>query len=338
MYLMLNLTKANKLIEQIAASNEFITPVTLDDFELFQSFFDKEPHSYGNSWTYVTQGVYGIGPNNLGYKYYDGENLSMICVYPKIEDPETNVFYWIRPMGKDVVEKIVKFSEEILKKHNVYSYVKKLFKKDFERISSKGFSVVDKFPWHSLAPSEDDTFPEQILDIKKTLRAFEEESKRKNVRKSYIKSLKIESEKKVSLSDSNFEEDAWIISEEYFKSSNIRGSKTNFSSKYDYYNLIFQNNSDNNLKKGVLYLDDAPYGYYFGEKNASGYFSLYAMLTLWNKIDYLSDYIVQYILNELSNTSKYFNFGGSEEIGMHKFKKKYLPVKSQKMYWATNFS
>ncbi len=104
---MVDLSEVNKILDEIASSDPRISPVTLDDYALFQRFFDKEDkHTYGNSWTYVTQGVYGVGPNNLGYKYYDGDRLSIVALYPRIENPNVDMFYWIRPMGRGV-EKII---------------------------------------------------------------------------------------------------------------------------------------------------------------------------------------------------------------------------------------
>ena len=58
------LKQANNIIKEIAAENEYITPISPADHVLFEGMFDKEDqHTYGNSWIYVTQGTYGIGPN-----------------------------------------------------------------------------------------------------------------------------------------------------------------------------------------------------------------------------------------------------------------------------------
>ncbi len=57
---MKDLAKANKLIADIAAKDKRITPITPKDEKLFAEFLKKEPHTYGNSWIYVTQGDYTV--------------------------------------------------------------------------------------------------------------------------------------------------------------------------------------------------------------------------------------------------------------------------------------
>jgi len=72
---MRDLKKANQLISEIARENKYISPVSLKDFDLFQRFFKREPHTYGNSWTYVVQGKYGIGPYGFGTNFISQKRL-----------------------------------------------------------------------------------------------------------------------------------------------------------------------------------------------------------------------------------------------------------------------
>ncbi len=328
---MLNLKQANKLIEQIASDNEHITPVTLNDFELFQRFFEKEPHTYGNSWTYVTQGVYGIGPDNLGYKYYDGENLSMVCVYPKIEDSETNVFYWIRPMGKDILDKIIAVSGEVKENFGLNIMVKKLFEDQYNHLLQNGFQSTSEFPWHSQVPSEDDTFPEQIVDVQKTLVLSKTISKKKHLRKSIVRVDQLKSNKNVEIFTDKNEEDMWNITKEFFHSDLIKSRELNLSTEYDYYNMIFSNPGRTNLQRALIKVDGSPLGYFVLEK-LGDYSNLYALIILRDRIKYLVDFAMIYILDNLD--TKYLNLGGSEEEGIHNFKQKYLPLSENKMYWC----
>ena len=68
-----------------------ITPIIIDDFELFKVFFnnDKCKISYGNSWIYITQACRGLG---LGYKYYDKDILVPIGKYKEH-------YVVVRPLG-----------------------------------------------------------------------------------------------------------------------------------------------------------------------------------------------------------------------------------------------
>lgn len=330
-----NLTVANQLIQQIAAEDQRITPITPDDFNLFQHFFTQEPHTYGNSWTYVTQGLYGIGKNNLGYKFYDGKNLSAVCVYPKIENPNIYVFYWIRPMGKTIINIISNFAQSLLIKNLLPTYTKKIFKNQHDLLLKNGFSDVKFFPWHSACPSEDDTYPEQIYDVKYTLNLLEKPPRTSNIRKSYRKSKLIEKNHHVKIHQKNFNANAWKLTQDFFNSDYIQTKKINVSSKFDYYNPIFNNPIRSSLEKKVVYIDNVPLGYYIAEKQNEDYSSIYALIILRDKIQYLSDFL---IFNCLENCkTNYLNIGGSEESGIHKFKLKFKPTKEVKTYWATNY-
>lgn len=331
---MKNLITANKIINEIAKANKNITPVTLSDLPLFQSFFDREPHTYGNSWTYVTQGVYGIGPNNLGYKYYDGKNLSMVCVYPKIEQPDVNVFYWIRPMGTDILEIISDISGQIKNIFSVPSYVKKLFKNQYDILLQNGFTGIEKFPWHTLSWEEDDTFPEQIVDVNKTVGLSKTLSRKKHLRKSYVRTLQLNSEYDIKISTKNFEKITWDLTRDFFESKIIKDKKSFLSNENDYYNMIFANNNNSKVLRGYVSVNNRPLGYYVMEEQSSSYTSLYALIVLRDKLKFLVDLLLLEILKSIK--TPYLNMGGSEDDGIHEFKKKFYPVNELDMFWVTN--
>jgi hypothetical protein len=329
---MSSIDQANKIIEKIATENKYITPITLQDIELFEKFFIGGKHTYGNSWSYVTQGVYGIGPNKLGYKYYDGENLSVICVYPKIENNSEFVFYWIRPMGKTIFEKIVNIADELLIKYKIKTYVKKIFIDEYNFLISNGFHDIKDCPWHRSVISEDDTYPEQIIDVKNTVELAHTLPTRKHLRKSLIRVNQLKEKFEIKKDNNNFNNIAWDLTKEFFHSELILKKELNLSTEYDYFNMIFQNPDRSGLYKQIIYVNNNPIGYYILERNNEDYVSLYALIVLRHKLKF----IVDYILLDMFETSptKYINMGGSEDEGIHKFKLKYMPLKEQKMHWA----
>jgi hypothetical protein len=333
--MVLSLKKANLLIKEIASENSFFSPITLSDLPLFNKFFKKEPHTYGNSWTYVTQGMYGLGANNLGYKYYDGKNLAAVAVYPKIDQPEINVFYWVRPMGPKILDIISLSAKNLLKKKGIPTYVKKIFKKQYQYLLKKGFKSTKSFPWHSTCPSEDDTYPELIFDVQKTLSLLSAPPRTSNIRKSYRKAVSIEKKNKVVINDVNFNRKAWKITKSFFSSEFIKKKKTNVSNEYDYYNPIFNNNQRKSLIKNIFYVNDVPLGYYIAEKQNRLYTSIYALIVLRDKIQYLTDYALFTLLKNCP--TKYINIGGSEDEGIHNFKKKFKPSFQIEMCWATYY-
>ena len=283
---MKNLSAANKLMIKIAETNKHLTPVTPDDLPLFQKFFQKEPHTYGNSWTYVTQGVYGIGPQNLGYKYYDGKNLSMVCVYPKIEQPKINVFYWIRPMGPNILDKILDISKENLSDYKLPTYAKKIFKNQFDYLKKGGFTDTKNFPWHTLSPSEDDSHAEQIYDVNKTMRQLSIRSNTSSLKRLYNKIPKITEKYSISITDNNFQSKSWFVSRKFFHSEYIRSNKKNLSDEFDYYNMIFFNHRRKNLVRKIVLSNNLPVGFYVIEKQNELYSSIYALITLRDKLKF----------------------------------------------------
>jgi hypothetical protein len=331
---MKNLDTANKILIEIAKNNQNITPVTLDDLPLFQNCFAKEPHTYGNSWTYVTQGVYGIGPNNLGYKYYDGTNLSMICVYPKIEQPDLNVFYWIRPMGPGILDVIAEISNKLYQQFSLPTYVKKIFSDQYDSLLKKGFVSIDKFPWHKYSPTEDDTFPEQIHNVRNLYMKIKS-MHRSSMKRIFMNSDKLTKRYAIEINDTNFKNTAWQIAQDFFNSEYIKLKKTNLSQAADYYNMIFNNPDRSTFTRQVVYSNKQPVGFFVVEKQNEKYSNFYALILLRHKLKFLADYIWLDIFKNLQ--TPYLNTGGSEDEGIHKFKLKFLPETEQRMYWATNF-
>ncbi|HOU75554.1 MAG TPA: hypothetical protein PK957_00320 [Candidatus Dojkabacteria bacterium] len=328
------LEKANELLLQIVKRYPNISPVSLDDYDLFQSFFAKEKqHTYGNTWTYVTQGVYGLGPNNLGYKYYDGENLSMLATYPKILEPETIMFYWSRPMGETVLEKIVNISGDIKKKYNLSTHVKKIFPEQADKLKRLGLKDISTYPWYPSVHSEDDTFPELIIDVKNTISLFDNASRRRNIRHSYLRAQKIVSENHVSVSDKNIKEDGWKVIEQFFIEKETY-KKEILSTKYDYHNMIFNNVGNQNLVRNVVYINSVPMAFYATDISVDGYTNAYANIVLRGKIPYLSDLVLTQMIT--NTNTKFLNMGGSEDESIHRFKLKYVPVQVNQMYWVTN--
>jgi hypothetical protein len=333
---MKDLSTANERISQIAKDYPAISPITPDDYPLFQQFFSKEPHTYGNSWTYIMQGMYGIGPNKLGYKYYDGTNLSAVCVYPKVEDPKVLVFYWIRPMGPSILDAINKISHEILTKHKTPSYAKKLFNNQYDQLKQFGFKDVSEFPWHSFYPAEDDTFPEQIYDVSKMLRSAEESDKDTQINRSlrYYHSIK----KNLHITCAPIHEhveDTKSLIDTFFELNDTTRAYPNISDPLDYYSMLHVDTKPQMIEN-ILYLNNKPVGFYVIEKQSNTHASQYATISMRNISNHIVDYMMFDVFYMLENQKiQYLNLGGSETQTLHLFKLKYQPVKELKMYWVT---
>lgn len=333
------LKHVNNIIRDIALKNPNITPITTKDYELFEEFFAKEEkHTYGNSWIYITQGAFGVGPENLGYKYYDGKNLCALAIYPKIEQPDITMIHWIRPMGENILSIIVDLAEKIKQEYGVYFYVKKLFPNQYEFLLRYGFGSINNFPWHSSAHSEDDTYPELIYDRKKIMQYLAHPTNATQLGRTLKEVKRFKRENKVEVIEDKFTEHAWNIVNTYFRSRKNFSDKLNVSSSLDYYNMIFSDYIKNkNLKKMILLVNDEPVGFYaLMHDKKFDVISIYSYITLRQHYKYLTDLLKLHVFE--TENARYINSGGSEDEGIHNFKKKYLPSCENKMYWATNYS
>jgi hypothetical protein len=330
-----SLKTANKLISDIALSNKNITPITLDDYDLFSRFFKQEEHSYGNSWTYVTQGVYGIGPNNLGYKYYDGTNLSVVTFYPRHGNADDHIFYWIRPMGPTVMDAIANFAKELLANKGYPTYVKKIFKSQFDTLINYGFKDTSEFPWFEMAPMEDDTYPEQVLCVEDTLAAATTADRLSQIKRSYRYYKQYKKLGNVTLDSLYHHRDnAFSVLDDFFTYQASR-NKYNISKPQDYYNIVTNKIDCMECIENMILTDDGCAGFTFIEKQEQNFASQYATITLRKNFNHLSDFIIFHNLFELKEKGiKYLNLGGSESPELDKFKNKFKPAITQQMYWA----
>lgn len=335
---MKDLIKANRLIEDIAKKHKEITPVTPKDEKLFSAFFKNEPHTYGNSWTYVTQGMYGIGPYGLGYKYYDGKNLSAVCVYPKIEQPNTYCFYWVRPMGHQILDVINRYAKILLEKRSMPTYVKKIFKDQFEYLHKKGFKDTSKFPWHSSCPSEDDTLPELTIDLDKLFKNLSHSLVSKRLRRIYKMYNAFPKEYNIKLSNikkKNYH-NVWQATLDFFTYKKKLKDSFLISSEYDFYNMIFYPypNKDEIVK--MIIIDDKIVGFYSAERQSKNYAGLYGIILHRHIYKNITEFVMIKIFSDLHNKGvRYINLGGSEYKGVQDAKLKYHPTISQQMHWAS---
>ncbi len=332
---MKSLKKANQLMSQIAAANKAITPITRTDFPLFQKFFRREKHTYGNAWSYLVQGMYGIGKNKLGYKYYDGQNLSAVCAYPHLEKPQTHVFYWIRPMGETILDKIANFSQKLLIKLGLPTYVKKIFKEQFNYLKTKGFKDISSFPWHRLAPAEDDTYPERIIAIKKTLLLANQANKNTRLGRAFRYYLSfLKKNTLVFKSIFQYPKETKKILFDFFQYIKQQ-KKANVSEAPDFYSLLSKPPKLSLIREELMYLHSQPAGFYFLELQDKNFASLYATITRRDLFNHLTEYMMFHILFKLKKMGfSYLNLGGSEIKSLDDFKLKFSPQKENKMYWA----
>jgi len=333
----MDLRLSNELLIKLSKKYLGLSPVEISDQPIFTRLLSKDRHiSYGDTWTYVTQGAYGLGENKLGYKYYDGENIVLLGFYPRVEDPAVQMLYFVRPVGKKILRVVSDIADLVKREFKINTYIKKINSDQFAFFKKLGWESTLKYPWHSLAHSEDDTYPEQVIEISNTFDKLLKMSRRSNMKHNFIKSRKIVRENDIVFVDDNFEDIAWKVVSKFFDEEAKKYSKVILSHKYDYYNMIYQNPVREGLVRKLVVVNKIPLGFFVYEKtNDNLYTNLYALIILRSKLKYLSDYVFQEIMKTCD--TRYLNTGGSEDEGIHFYKKKYLPVTENVMRWATNF-
>ncbi len=326
-----SLDKANTLFSTICAGNPHITPITPDDGPLFMTFFQNEPISYGNSWPYIVQGMYGLGPYNMGYKYYDGTNLSALSINSLIEHPETMVLYWVRPMGPTAETEINTLAEAFLSTYNMPTSVTKIFKSQYDKLIELGFSEIEVLPWHSSAPMEDDSHPEIVNNVEKTVLNTDKKERIKKAVKQYEKISEFVTVKPIqSQADSDV---AWDVACKFFKQQ-LPSLTANLSSRNDYHNLIYIQNEPQ-YHNFIIYKGDEAVGYFDYYEYNKEYACAYASLMLRQIVPNLEDFTMIWLFNHLHNLGiTYLNQGGSETEGMDDYKKKFVVESENKMYWC----
>jgi len=327
------LDSANELLLKIAKSYPNITPITTSDIPLFDRFLENEDFTYGNAWTYITQGLHGTGPNNLGYKYYDGESLCAFCIYPKIEQPDLDTCFWVRPMGEDIEDKIGNLAQEFRIKYGIPSYFKKLNQNQFKKFKKLGFQEVVEFPWHTSAPKEDDTYEECIIDINNTMNIVESLGRTRQLSRAYRHYLNYLADPSLEiLSIYDHKDECKAIARRFFIYQEEIG-KENISTATDYYNMI-----DNEILgsiQSVIFFNKKPIAFYFAQKQSPNNASLYSMLTLREISNNITDFTMFHLFDQLSKQGiNILNLGGSEHKELDDFKRKFRPASFNTMYWA----
>lgn len=322
---------ANNLFAKISEENPHITPITPEDRHIFIDFFKNEKYSYGNSWPYIVQGMYGIGPHNLGYKYYDGKNLAAISINARIEDPRVYVLYWVRPMGPNMMNIISTLADSFLKTYNLPTAATKLFETQYNDLIKLGFTDVLHLPWHSTAPMEDDTHPEVINDVEKTVTNSDKKERTKKAVKQYERINELVEVKPV-ITKADLDA-AWQVACAFFEQQ-LPSLTSNLSSKNDYYNLIYLQN-DPQYHKFLIYKGNNPVGFFDYYAYNETYACAYASLMLRQVIPNLEDFTMIWLFNEIHKKGfKLLNQGGSETDGMDDYKKKFSVHSEQRMYWC----
>jgi hypothetical protein len=332
----------SNMLQKLLLKEKNITPITSDDKSLFRRFFSFDAEArYSKSWAYITQAVNGHDVGYpMGLKYHNGDTLVPIGYFSR---PATSHSSWhfhlVRPMGNwDRGPELVQLCRKLSLLSQEHVYVKKLDTDEANLLRHwHEFKPIEKYPWHTAAPEEDDTFDEVIVDTGQTLRLIEM-SGTNQVKDHYKRFLRKKGDSVVwKLCDPSVYSDAWRVVRGFFNRLNEK--PVQLSVPDDYRNMIWApplGTNEEDYFSYVLYIDNRPAGFCVAERLCkSTEAGVYANITLHDSFRYASEYLVVELLRKMHHAGiSKVNFGGSEILGLHNFKLKFRPVVQEKKHWV----
>lgn len=318
-----------------------VSYITAKDRTLFRNFRDADTtQTYGNSFYYICQAVNGLGPDKLGLKYFDGQMLVGIGIGDRFSLGGSWHYHVTNPMGAFDAKSLLTLSKHLLELSGVPVFVKKLTLEERDELLSIGFSPIEDYPWHAQAMEEDDTFPEQILDVDVVLgklEAHDYSSLKRNYR-TYCTKFGEQTTWELlgkDHSDDNSAE-AEAIVHQFFDYLDIK--QLHISRATDYDNIIHYPPLGANGKayfSRLIRVNGEAAAFFAMEPVSEDTAGLYASITLHQKFPYLSEYLIVECCRLLKQSGyRYLNLGGSETSGLFGFKEKFSPVAYNKMYWV----
>ena len=314
-----------------------VASTTQKDARIFRDYLRKEKtKTYGNSWFYLCQAANGIGSEKLGLRFFDGDMLASIGIFNRSTLGGGWHFHIIHPVCVFDHKKILTLSKAMLELSGNPVFVKKISKEERDKLLNLGFHAIETYPWHNQAMEEDDTFPEQMIDIEETIRGVEGPGKRdlKDKHQRFLSKFgnQIRTE---NLGEGN-RGDALKLVQKFFDYLEVK--QLHISQPSDYDSMIFQPPLGANGKayfSEVVYINNRPAAFYAAEPISHDSAGLFANVTLHQEIPYLSEYLIIHVCKALKKAGfQYLNLGGSETSSLFQFKEKFLPVVYNKMHWV----
>lgn len=314
-----------------------ISAITDSDRKLIKEIYAKETNeTYGNSFYYLCQAVHGIGKTKLGLKYFDGEMLAGIGLFNRSSLGGGWHFHIVHPAGNVDSKKILSLAKIMHEISGNPVFVKKVTSEQKDGLLNAGFTSIEKYPWHAEALEEDDTFPEQIIDIAKTLERVEGPGKNDLKDKYQRFSSKFGKQTTFKKVAPHVSGDAQEIVKKFFDYLVMKNLHISEPSDYD--SIIFHpplGVSGKQYFSEIVYVKEKPAALYAIESISQNTAGLYANIALHEEYPYISEFLAVYCCKLLKAANfTYLNLGGSETSGLFQFKEKFSPVAYNKMHWV----
>jgi hypothetical protein len=308
--------------------------------ELTRLMEAKANVGYADTWTYLTQAAsgYGLGLHTTGYFVSRDQARCVVGLFRRPLSGQLAV-HLINPLGERRLELICETCEKVANREQILVYIKKADSDLLSMLKTlPSFQWSDHFAWHAMAPKEDDTRPELMLDVSRSLELFEpgrlnqarDKYARFNRKHRHFETMWL------PLSAKRYK-DARRVIQRFFSHKRERGH-IEISEPFDYENMLIAPSPTSRAKglvREICYIDGNPCALLvmesIGTSNALG---LYCNLALYQEYIYLSEFVIHRALTvAFENGFRYMNLGGSESEGLHVFKEKFTPVDRLERKW-----
>jgi hypothetical protein len=314
-----------------------ITRLEVDDVTLFQSCFARDHRfAYANTWTYTTQAAncYMLGSSNLGYKICSSRMLAAVGYFPRPADGRP-CFHIVNPIGSNKTDFCARICERLHTTFGAPVYVKKIDARLKASLLERAHFLDGlRSPWHTLAPLEDDTFPEIVLNLRDTF-ALLSLGAPNDLRDKYRRFKARNGSSDIvwrPLSPAIIDDARNIVRTFFAQYANGQMSRAS-----DYWNMLNDERSNKRLLKEVVYIDGWPVALMIMEGiGNTSCVGLYCNLCLYREYRYLSEYVMSEMLARAAQMGfKHANLGGSETSSLHAFKQKFgHQLRTRMAHWV----
>lgn len=324
-----------KHLEEQLLTVKGIRTLKESDYPMLRQFLGKEDANYASSLAFYLLALKEpqVDTDSIGFIYEANGFITPLTVAASKVNGELNI-YIANPLGKNKLDSIITLVKSI-RELNIENkiYVTKLSEGLAKQLIINDFHPIEDYPWHPLAIKEDDTLPEVIFDVKKSLEEIKNLPSKKQIRRSYAKANHIRENHKVVFTREDFVNKSQQILDEFF---NLEKSDTNLSTSNDYYQMINKAHSIPTADYRILEIDDIPTGFYITDIDcaSSDTTNLYSLVTLRKNFKYANHLVLFEVFERLQ--TKYLNGGGSEDKNVQYFKEKYIPSKYRDIHWVVN--
>lgn len=293
--------------------------------------------SYGDAWTYVVQAVngYSLGLPPLGYKRISGEGFVSVGFFLRPTDGLLCA-HIVSPAGESAGSLSKEIVLRLRREYAMAVYIKKAGAAVRDRLISECGCRDDRVPaWHAVAPQEDDTFAELVIDVNHTLTIAKGRRNTELADKWHRFHTRARGEPVEwrDLDEASTKAARSVI-QSFFRGKTGKGADT--STPHDYENMLVFPGSDGGLvTRRVLLIGSVPAALVvFEQLGESATAGLYCNLALYEQYAYLSEFVVVEACGWAAESGlRLLNLGGSESAGLDAFKRKFLPVSTRLIPW-----